>query len=312
MGPKKNVQIIEGYVIIVYIVCMGPSSSVPDGRGVWMIKVWIIHAQIIEVGLYCGIHILDSLKYDMLTVTLPPALTTTGCIPIVHSAISSWSNTSERWHLYKVWWVDFQNGILSLQSCFVGWFKSYLPEARFCKSMLPHFPSLFFLPSLSPTLPQSLHLLSPCSSPPPSLPPSSSLFLQLCFPLLFTTSWCCIVMFAISKHSMLVKRLHMPVRLTRVTCYDFLTQGRESYYGELVTASEWNISLVIHVTCEFAFFFFLNLVLSLKEEKRIEVSHCYALWYTVVMWLSHGCHTINVFFSAANWGRWSAERESNG
>ena len=70
---------------------------------------------------------------------------------------------------------------------------------------------------------------------------------------------------------MLVKRPHMHERHMRITCYDFLTQGRESYSGELVTAFEWNTSLVICVTCELMFVFFLYLVPSLNDEKRIEV-----------------------------------------
>ena len=64
----------------------------------------------------------------------------------------------------------------------------------------------------------------------------------------------------------------MPVRHTRVTWYDFLTQERESYSGKLVKASEWNTNLVVRVTCEFVFVFFLNLVPSLNDEKRTEVS----------------------------------------
>ena len=93
---------------------------------------------------------------------------------------------------------------------------------------------------------------------------------------------------------MLVKKPHMPVRHTRVTYYNFLTQGRESYSGELVNASEWNTSLVIHVTCEFMFVFFLNLVPSLNDEKRIEVSISLCIMvhsgYVTVMWLSHNVH----------------------
>ena len=123
-----------------------------------------------------------------------------------------------------------------------------------------------------------LFLLS-SSFPPsllPSLPPSlPSSFLPLprsLLPLFFTSSWYCRVMYATSKHSTFVKRPHMPMRHTRVTCYDFLTQGRESYSGELVNASEWNTGLVVRVTCEFVFVFFLNLVPSLNDEKRIEVS----------------------------------------
>ena len=86
------------------------------------------------------------------------------------------------------------------------------------------------------------------------------------------------------------------MRHTRVTCYDFLTQERESYCGELVTASEWNTSLVVHVTCEFVFVFFLNLVPSLNDEKRIEVSiplciTVYSSHVTVVVvtWCSLSC-----------------------
>ena len=83
----------------------------------------------------------------------------------------------------------------------------------------------------------------------------------------------------------------MPVRHTRVTCYDFLTQERESYCGELVNASEWNTSLVARVTCEFVFVFFPNLVPSLNDEKRIEVSISLFIMvhsgHVTVMWLSH-------------------------
>ena len=120
-------------------------------------------------------------------------------------------------------------------------------------------PLLLRLPLLPLTLPPSF--------PPSLLPPSS--FSHLYFPLLFTTS--CRVMCATSKHSMLVKKPHVHERHMRITYYDFLTRGRESYFGELVTASEWNTSLVICVTCELMFAFFLNLVPSLNDEKRIEV-----------------------------------------
>ena len=95
--------------------------------------------------------------------------------------------------------------------------------------------------------------MPPPSSLPPLPPPSSlllslSLFLHLYFPLLFATS--CRVMCATSKHSMLVKKPHVHEKHMRITCYDFLTRGRESYSGELVTAFEWNTSLVICVTYE--------------------------------------------------------------
>ena len=86
----------------------------------------------------------------------------------------------------------------------------------------------------------------------------------------------------------------MHERCMRITCYDFLTRGRESYSGELVTASEWNTSLVIGVTCDLMFAFFLYLVPSLNDEKRIEVRiplYIGTQWscdsHVTVMWLSH-------------------------
>ena len=112
----------------------------------------------------------------------------------------------------------------------------------------PLLPSLSFLLSstlfflLSPSFPSLLHFL--LSSFP--LPLSSSISTSSLPP-----SWHCRSMCATFKHSVLVKRSHVLVRHTRVTCYDFLTQEKESYSGELVTSSEWNTSLVVRVICEF-------------------------------------------------------------
>ena len=156
---------------------------------------------------------------------------------------------------------------------------------------LPFFPLPLLPPTLPPSLPPFLPPSLPSSLPPslPSLPPPSllSLFLYLYLPLYITTS--CRVMCATHKHSMLVKRLHVHKRHMRITCYDFQTRGRESHSGELVTASERNTSLVIRITCELIFVFFLNLVPSLNDEKKNRskntIIHCGTQW-------SCDCHVV--------------------